>query len=89
LGKKSKISSKMALLFINFFFIEFESSQNLLDKVGLNEDFKARINQLDSDYVSHTGTENIIRQMIEKNFQNNLEPPGAVNFVTDNRVFSN
>ncbi len=41
--------------------------------MGLGEDFKARINELDNDYVSHVGTENVIRQMIEKNFENNSE----------------
>jgi hypothetical protein len=41
--------------------------------LGLGEDFKARINELDNDYVSHVGTENVIRQMIEKNFENNSE----------------
>jgi hypothetical protein len=44
-----------------------------LDKLGLSEDFKASINELDNDYVSHIGTENVIRQMIEKNFEDNSE----------------
>jgi hypothetical protein len=39
----------------------------------LSKDFKARINELDNDYVSHVGTENVIRQMIEKNFEDNSE----------------
>ncbi len=41
--------------------------------MSLSEDFKARINELDNDYVSHVGTENVIRQMIEKNFEDNSE----------------
>ena len=37
--------------------------------MGLSDEFKTRINKLDDDSVCHVGIENVIRQMIEKNFE--------------------